>query len=233
MSKYDKLVNELLQEAHFGSPHEKMTGIKRQIILGDADVPSSLGQKFMSALDDVTPYGMGDKSGNVTAQDEYDEIVEGLLGDLELIKVDAYNESEEDDFFSNKERKSDPVYVYASKDPDVLSPLGILAHSEIDHGDETLLAPLSQWVTEGTGLIIGFTKNEEPREGKYGPVPILVDRGGESGRLYSGPSHDKKKETPTLSVLKIKKPATGKPSWRELAMGADDWEKMGGKGKFI
>ena len=187
MSQYDECVNELLKEAHFGSPHEKMSGIKRQIILGDVEEPSSLGQKFMHALDKVKPYGMGDRSGHVLAQEDHDEIVEKLLGDLELVKVDAYNEAEEDDFFSNRERKSEPIYVYTTRDPDVLSPLGILAHSEIDHGDETLLAPLSQWVVEGTGLIIGYTKNEEPKEGKYGPVPILVDRGGEHGRLYSGP----------------------------------------------
>ena len=35
------------------------------------------------------------------------------------------------------------------------------------------------------------------------------------------------------SFLKIKKPPSGKPSWKELAMGADDWEEMGGKDKFI
>lgn len=215
-SKFDENINMLLREATFGNQFEKMTGIKKQVVLQQEDTSTSkLTKQLIAAFNNVKPYGMGDRSGNVKAQSEYDDILIQLLGKLQLQKVDVYNDTEDrdewDEFFKPTRSQGEPTYVYTALNQDILNPLGILAHSSEDHGEITELAPLSQWaiVNGNPGIIIGHKKGDD-KPGKFGEVPVLVDRGGERGRIYTGPAADVKPEevlresAPSLSDLTLK-----------------------------
>lgn len=232
-SKFNENVNEILREATFGNQYERMTGIKKQVVLQqESDSNSSpVAKKLVNSFNTVKSYGMGDRSGNVKAQSEYDEIVVKLLGDMQLQKVDINNDNENKDewdrFFKPSNDKSQPTFVYTALNQDVMNPLGILAHSEEDLGSVTKLAPLSQWaIVDGNpGIIIGYKKSEDLKPGRFGEVPVLIDRGGENGRIYTGPAADVKPEevlkesTPSLSDF------TSKPkpdeNWNDLTDGVN------------
>ena len=202
--KYDEAINKVLYENYFGgSPYEQATGIKRHITFVENTTP--LARQLQDAFDEVAPYYSRDPEDigrwqeyaggrnsrkpegqyveNPKAQDEHDEIVKELLGDSELMKVDI----EEGGSYG-------PVHVYALRDErlvDGLKPLGLLALSLDDHGMETSVGPLDQWYS----LMIGQKAGD--RLGSFTNLdgdlirrnkPILVNKGGEKGRLYSGPA---------------------------------------------
>lgn len=168
---FDKLVNVLLEENYFGgSPYERESRIKKHVTFEessdhrDLEQEGELARELRNELDQVAPYGYGDKSGNPEAQSEMDDILHGFLEGLDLVKV------------GRSHNALGEMIVYSIPDDlkDEFKPYTIVANSTEDLGDATELFPLDRFYSVMIGTPIG----------ERGGVPILKNK------FYDGPAQD-------------------------------------------
>lgn len=163
---FDDRVSRILNETYFGgSPNQRATGINRHVAFEQADDDEdSLGELIAKELSEVEPYGYGDRSGNPQAQSQMDDIIEGFLDGLEVVKV------------GTKPATMGDMYVYTLPDDikDDFAPYTLVAHSETDLGDMAELFPLDKYYS----VIIGKA------EGRLGKIPSIKDK------IYDGPAKD-------------------------------------------
>jgi hypothetical protein len=166
--KFDDRVSHLLNETYFGgTPNQRTTGIQRQVTFEDnGDDDDSLGELIAKELSEVKPYGYGDKSGNPTAQSEMDDIIEGFLDGLDLVKV------------GDRPGIAGDMTVYSLPD-DIKEEFGeytLVAYSEKDLGDTESLFPLDKFYS----VLIG------KQNGAHGGIPKI----GKGEKIYDGPAKD-------------------------------------------
>lgn len=205
---FDDAINDILKEQYFGgAPFEQASGIKKHITYESA--ADSLGSLLQKKFKEQPPYYSRDKEDkerwpdhtggknklypdgqyveNPNRIDYDDSVVEELLGDADLIKVDVQEGGTLGD-----------IHVYTLRDEriiDSLKPYALIAHSHDDHGMDAKLGPLDQWTDIHIGHKMGdrlgsFVNHDGDliRRNK----PVLKDKGGEGGRIYTGPAKNLK-----------------------------------------
>lgn len=166
--KFDDRVSRILNETYFGgTPDQRTSGIQRQVAFEDnGDDDDSLGELIAKELSEVKPYGYGDKSGNPGAQYEMDDIIEGFLDGLDIVKVGVHP------------GMSGDMTVYSLPD-EIKKEFGeytLVAYSEEDFGDTVSLFPMDKFYS----VLIG------KQNGADGGIPKI----GKGEKIYDGPVKD-------------------------------------------